>query len=87
MGDFRDAQYLLRSFRNLVPEEEMQWYDSACVGLLKELEDQRIDAMTKVLNERDRRLEMRRKENGEFRFWNFFTGRWRKWTAGNLNSL
>ena len=63
-GDFRDAQYLLRSFRNLVPEEEMQWYDSACVGLLKELEDQRIDAMTKVLNERDRRLEMRRKENG-----------------------
>ncbi|MEY8336971.1 hypothetical protein AALB16_02935 [Lachnospiraceae bacterium 62-35] len=64
-GDFRDAEYLLKVFGSWIPKEEQENYDRYCASFLKELEKKRIDAIKKVLKERDERLEKRQEEKGK----------------------
>lgn len=63
-GDFRDGEQLLSALRSLIPEEGRKDYDSYQAGLKGEMEEKRIDAMKKILSERDQRIQRSREEKG-----------------------
>lgn len=63
-GDFRDAEYFLKSFENQVPEEERNVYKDFCTGISEAIKEQRKDDMEGILKERDRRLKNMQKEKG-----------------------
>lgn len=63
-GDFRDAEYFLKSFENQVPEEERNVYKDFCTRISEAIKEQRKNDMERILKERDRRLENMQKEKG-----------------------
>lgn len=64
LGDFRDGEHLLAALRSLIPEEGREAYDRYQAGLVKEMEEKRVEAMKTILGERDLRLQRSREEKG-----------------------
>lgn len=64
LGDFRDGEHLLAALRSLIPEEGREAYDRYQAGLMKEMEEKRVEAMKTILGERDLRLQRSREEKG-----------------------
>ena len=64
LGDFRDREHLLAALRSLIPEEGREAYDRYQAGLVKEMEEKRVEAMKTILGERDLRLQRSREEKG-----------------------
>lgn len=64
LGDFRDGEHLLAALRSLIPEEGREAYDRYQAGLVKEMEEKRVEAMKTILGERGLRLQRSREEKG-----------------------